>query len=406
MLYDYDNNRYAQGKVIAALDEAFASSAAPEYDLAPVLEGIDYEKIEVLFHSNNAEEESGAGDIILIYLKNKNKAAVLGAIEILSKNPYVLYAEPDYLETMHVVPSDPLFQKLWGTKKVGAPLAWNYSTGSPRVSVGVIDTGIDYRHPDVRSNMWASPDGRLQNGWNFADNSRNSMDIDGHGTHVAGTIGAVGNNGIGMTGICWDVRVVSMKFGLDVASAVAAIDFANRFDIPILNSSWGGRAYSKALKQAIEAYDGLFIASAGNNGTNNDIDPIYPASYDCDNILSVAATNPDDTLARFSNYGVNSVDIAAPGTNILSLGLRGTYTPKNGTSMSAPHVAGAAALLKAYMPHLSALTLKHMILSSAVKSPYLDGKLVTGGMLNVNAMFVLADYLKKKHQEKNCEMDG
>ena len=173
--------------------------------------------------------------------------------------------------------------------------------------------------------MWTTWNGRLIYGWNFADNSSDSMDLDGHGSHVAGTIGAVGNNRIGITGVCWQVRVAALKFGLDVASAIAAIDFANYYKISILNASWGGRAYSQALKDAIDQYDGLFVASAGNDGTNNDVDPMYPASYDCKNIISVAAVDPYDTLARFSNYGLKTVDIAAPGTNILSLDLAGEY---------------------------------------------------------------------------------
>lgn len=383
-----DYKRYAAGKVVVALNKSNAPMTEPEYAFSPVLDGIDYEKAEVIFHSK--EDEGDVGEIILLYLKNKNQAAVLDAIEKLSANPNVAYAEPDYLEKLHVVSNDPLFRQLWGTKRIQAPLAWEYTTGSAEVAVGVIDSGIDYTHPDIRGNMWASPNRQLINGWNFAGNYRNSMDTNGHGTHVAGTIGAVGNNCIGMTGVCWRVKVVSMKFGLDIASAIAAIDFANLFEIPILNASWGGRAYSRSLKYAIDHYNGLFIASAGNDGTNNDLDPVFPASYNSDNIISVAASDPADTLARFSNRGVRSVDIAAPGTNILSLDLSGGYSPKNGTSMAAPHVAGAAALLKAYRPDLSSLDLKEILLASAVKKSALAGKVWTGGLLDVNAMFELA----------------
>lgn len=386
---------YAAGKVIVALNRTGGPSTGPRYDLHRILEGLDYEKAELLFHSEKAYGDQDTGDILLIYLKNKHPSAVLDAIETLSGNPFISYAEPDYLETLHVVPNDPLYNQLWGTKKIDASLAWNFTTGSSKVSVGVIDTGIDFRHPDIRRNMWVSPNGRLANGWNFADNNRYSIDTDGHGTHVAGTVGAVGNNCIGITGICQHVKVVSMKFGLDVASAIAAISFANRFSIPILNASWGGRAYSRALKDAIEKYDGLFIASAGNSAEDNDVTPVYPASYDCDNIISVAATTPDNTLARFSNYGAESVDLAAPGTDILSLGLQREYSTQNGTSMAAPHVAGAAALLKSYLPNLTTLDLKDMILSSAVKTPCLAGKVSTGGILNVHAMFERMNRLRR-----------
>lgn len=379
------NNTYEAGKVIAALNE----NPALEHDINAALDGVDYEKVELIFRSDK-EEKSNTGDLLLIYLNDKEESAVFDAIETLLSNPYILYAEPDYIEDLHLMPNDPLYRQLWGTRKIEASSAWNYTVGSNEVAVGVIDTGIDYRHPDIRENMWVSPDGRLANGWNFADNNRNPIDLDGHGTHVAGTIGAVGNNHIGVTGICWDVKVVALKFGLDIASAIAAINFANQYDIPILNSSWGGRVYSPALKHAIEQYRGLFIASAGNNGENNDEYPVYPASFDCDNIISVAATNPDDDLTRFSNYGIGTVDLAAPGIDILSLGLDDEYSGQNGTSMSAPHVAGAAALLKSYIPEISVSALKYIILASVVKHRSLADKITTGGVLNVNDMFQLA----------------
>lgn len=279
----------------------------------------------------------------------------------------------------------------YGEHKELIPLAWEYSTGSNQVAVGVIDSGIDYNHPDIKKNMWSTRG--LINGWNFVDNNEYPIDTTGHGTHVAGTIGAVGNNEIGITGICWDVKVVALKFDLDVASAVAAIYFANQFEIPILNASWGGPADSQTLKYAIEHYNGLFIASAGNSGMNNDLNPIYPASYDMDNLISVAATDQNNELTVFSNYGEKSVDIAAPGIDILSLGLYNEYSIQNGTSMSAPHVAGAAALLKSYIPNISILDLKKIILSSALKVSNLNGKILTSGILNVGAMFELAKHL-------------
>lgn len=384
-------NKYEMGKVIAAVNNNIPFAEVEVY-ISLALEEIEYEKIEVIFSYDMEIGKNDAENIILIYLKEKNPATVVEAVKKLSVSPYIIYAEPDYLEEMHLISNDPLYKYLWGVQKINTPLAWNYTTGSSEVVVGVIDTGIDYNHQDIRDNMWISPNEKLFYGWNFADNNDNSIDTDGHGSHVAGTIGAVGNNGIGITGVCWNVRVASLKFGLDIASAIAAINFANSFNIQILNASWGGRAYSYSLKYAIDHYNGLFIASAGNNGTDNDIEPIYPASYDSDNIISVAATDPYDTLARFSNYGIESVDIAAPGTDILSLDLDGEYSPLNGTSMAAPHVAGAAALLKAYLPSISTSSLKNIILSSVNKSHDLEGKIFTGGLLDVKAMFDLANY--------------
>lgn len=385
------NNNYELGKVIVALNINITSKDVLDYYIDLVLDGIDYEKAEIIFHSKNTESLNEGTNIVLIYLKDKNPRAVTNAVAKLSSSPYIVYAEPDYIEEMHIISNDPLYNQLWGIQKINAPLAWDYTTGDSSISVGVIDTGIDQNHPDIRENMWTTWNGRLIYGWNFADNSSDSMDLDGHGSHVAGTIGAVGNNRIGITGVCWQVRVAALKFGLDVASAIAAIDFANYYKISILNASWGGRAYSQALKDAIDQYDGLFVASAGNDGTNNDVDPMYPASYDCKNIISVAAVDPYDTLARFSNYGLKTVDIAAPGTNILSLDLAGEYSPLNGTSMAAPHVAGAAALLKSSMPNISTITLKRIILSSAMENPELKGKILTGGILDMETMFKLAN---------------
>lgn len=371
------NNNYELGKVIVALNINITSKDVLDYYIDLVLDGIDYEKAEIIFHSKNTESLNEGTNIVLIYLKDKNPHAVTNAVAKLSSSPYIVYAEPDYIEEMHIISNDPLYNQLWGIQKINAPLAWDYTTGDSSISVGVIDTGIDQNHPDIRENMWTTWNGRLIYGWNFADNSSDSMDLDGHGSHVAGTIGAVGNNRIGITGVCWQVRVAALKFGLDVASAIAAIDFANYYKISILNASWGGRAYSQALKDAIDQYDGLFVASAGNDGTNNDVDPMYPASYDCKDIISVAAVDSYDTLDRFSNYGLKTVDIAAPGTNILSLDLAGEYSPLNGTSMAAPHVAGAAALLKSSMPNISTITLKRIILSSAMENPELKGKILT-----------------------------
>jgi subtilisin family serine protease len=240
-------------------------------------------------------------------------------------------------------------------------------------------------------------------GWDFyvdadtqSNNPMQNRHANDHGTHVAGTIGAVGNNFIGVTGVCWNVELASLKIGncfINLAAAIESIDYANRKGIEILNNSWGGCTYSPTLRFVIGQYDGLFIASAGNNGTNNDLLPIYPASYDNNNIISVAATNQCDVLAPFSNYGIKSVDIAAPGTDILSTSLHGEYSYQNGTSMAAPHVAGAAALLKSYKPGLTVSEIKKIILSSADKYPELEGKILTGGILNVNAMIETANLL-------------
>ena len=385
MNIDYDNN-FEAGKIIVSLNKNINYFESQTY-YAVVLNRIEYEKSEVIFHS-----KGNTGDILLVYLKNKDKSAVIDAVSKLSADPNVSCAEPDYLLDMHDHPNDPYYTYLWGLHKIKVSSAWDCIKGTADVVVGVTDSGIDYEHPDIKDNMWISPNGQC--GWNFLYDNGNSMDTSGHGTHTAGTIGATGNNSIGITGICWNVKIASLKIGdtrIDLAAAIASIDFANENCIPILNNSWGGRRYSPGLKIAIEQYDGLFIASAGNNGTNNDIIPNYPSCFDCDNIISVAASTPDNSLASFSNYGVKSVDIAAPGIDILSLALHGGYSYSNGTSMAAPHVSGAAALLKSYIPHLTVSDIKNIILLGADSNDNLEGK-VSGGILNVKKMFDIANF--------------
>ncbi|MCL2202671.1 MAG: S8 family serine peptidase [Defluviitaleaceae bacterium] len=383
MLTERDN--FEAGKLIIATNRHY-----PYYNATvchdSILDGIDYTAVHTIFPAT--ECGSGIGDILLVYLTCQKKSTVLSTIGKLSCNPRVVHAEPSYLFSSQIIPNDPYFGYLWGLENVNAPLGWNYTVGSGDMVVGVVDSGIDYRHPDVRDNMWVSPDGH--HGRNFFDNNDNTMDITGHGTHVAGTIGATGNNAIGIAGVCWQVKLASLKIGdadFGLAAAIAAIHYANENNIPILNNSWGGGYASPTLKHVIDNYNGLFVASAGNSGADSDVLPEYPAAFDNGNILSVASTNPDDTLSAFSNYGARTVDIAAPGADILSLSLHGEYSTQRGTSMSAPHVAGAAALLLSYMPGLTPLENKQLILDSAAVRPWLQGKLVTGGVLDIQAMF-------------------
>lgn len=385
---------FEEGKVIIALNKNFNAN------VNEIFNEIDIEKIEVIFNTSKTNFDTNIGDIVLVYLKKKEKKEVITAIQKLLSNPYVVFAEPDYYYDLDVIPNDPDFGYLWGLQKVQAPFAWNNTTGNYHVVVGVLDSGIDDNHPDLRGNLWISSNGQFFNGWNFIKNNNQPTDETGHGTHVAGTIGAIGNNFIGVTGVCWNVQLASFKIGnnrIDLAAAIHAINFSNRNHIPILNNSWGGRTYSPILKYAIEQYNGLFVASAGNSNSNNDLYPSYPASYDCDNIISVAASTPENTLSSFSNYGVKSVDIAAPGVNILSTTLNGEYSNKNGTSMAAPHVSGAAALLKSYMPFLTTWEMKQIILLSNTKSVYLTNRILTEGVLNINSMFNMANFFYKNY---------
>ena len=390
----FNDNDFELGKVIVALTKNFNKVNLFTCNINHIFDGINIEKIEYLFYSDKTDTNSNMGDIILIYLKNKEKMAVINTVYKLLNNPYVVYAEPDYLYEPDIIPNDPDFKYLWGMTNIKSPFAWNYTTGNYQTVVGVLDSGIDANHPDLKDNLWSQE--HFFNGWDFVNNSNYPIDVTGHGTHVAGTIGAVGNNCIGVTGVCWNIQIASFKIGdnrIELAAAIAAIYFSNMMNIPILNNSWGGRTFSPILKYAIEHYNGLFIASAGNSSSNNDLLPSYPASYNSDNIISVAASTPENTLSSFSNYGFKSVDIAAPGTNILSTSFDGEYSYKNGTSMAAPHVAGAAALLKSYMPFLTTLEIKYIILLSGTKYPSLANKLLTGGILNVDSMIKLANFL-------------
>ena len=279
-------------------------------------------------------------------------------------------SEPNYEWELTATPNDPDFSLLWGMNNtaqsggtndtdIDAVEAWDTETGDNTLVVGVIDTGIDGDHEDLAANMHPTL------GYDFINGDDNADDDHGHGTHVAGTIAAVGNNGIGVSGVAWNVQLVPLKIfnagGFTSTSAIlGAINYAINNDIKITNNSWGGGGYSQVLYNTIlnaQHAGHLFIAAAGNYAQNNDVSPFYPASYDLDNIISVAASDHNDNLASFgwvgSHYGGTSVDIAAPGKDIYSTTIGDTYDYKSGTSMAAPHVAGAAALLWSYCPNLS-----------------------------------------------------
>ncbi|MGH6692241.1 MAG: S8 family serine peptidase, partial [Gammaproteobacteria bacterium] len=328
-------------------------------------------------------------------------------------------------------PNDPSFGELWGLHNTGqvsnvffpgvvgadidAVAAWDLSTGSTALVVAVIDTGIDYTHPDLAPNMWSAPTeftvtvggqsitcAAGTHGFNAITRRCDPMDDHNHGTHVSGTIGAVGNNGQGVAGINWNARLMALKF-LDeqgsgtIADAIAAVEFAiaakqafqitDGADVRVLSASWGGSAGSQALLDQIDAAndsDMLFVAAAGNNGSDNDISPFFPASYSAPNLVTVAASTFDDTLAYFSNYGHASVHLAAPGDWILSTTIGNTYAYLSGTSMAAPHVSGAAALVLSLCA-IDTATLRETLLGTVDHVPDLEDVTVTGGRLNLNS---------------------
>jgi subtilisin family serine protease len=347
------------------------------------------------------------------------------AVERLEAEPGVLYAEPNHHRTAAAMPNDSYFPELWGLHNSGQPVggatgtpdadvdgpeAWDVATGDPAVTVGIVDSGVSRTHPDLGPNMWANPGetgaGRDSNlvdddrngyvddafGWDWVDSDADPSDLHGHGTHVAGTVGARGGNGTGVTGVAWRVALMALRV-LDengsgtVADAVEAYAYAGRKGARVLNASFGGPGFSRAEYDSLLSIPGvLFVAAAGNDGQDNDSVPQFPCNYELPNVVCVAATGQRDTLAGFSNYGARTVDLAAPGVRILST-WPGGYAYSSGTSMAAPHVSGAAALAFA-RPGATSQSVKGALYAGADPLPSLAGRTATGGRLNAYATLV------------------
>lgn len=392
-----DTNNYSAARILVSFTDPNASN-----NVAPLANGLQWGRTFSLVPGLR-ELSVGAG------------WSVTQALSTVRSLRNVAYAEPDYRVTADATPNDTSFGSLWGLNNIGqsggrsdadvdAPEAWNTSTGSGNFVVGIIDTGIDYNHPDLAANMWTNPGEIAGNGidddrngyvddlrgYDFANNDADPMDDNGHGTHVAGTIGAVGNNGVGVTGVNWRVKMAALKF-LDASGsgytsdAVRALDYAVAKGIRVTNNSWGGGGDSSSLRTAIQRAQtagSIFVAAAGNDGQNTDVTVSYPASYSYDNIVSVAATDRNDALASFSNYGATTVDIAAPGVSILSTTPNNTYSTYNGTSMATPHVTGVVALVWDRNPTWTYRQVINQVLSTADPVTGLSGKVATGGRLN------------------------
>lgn len=358
------------------------------------------------------------------------------AVEALRRDPRVQYAELDAVwhvdlaSNRATTPNDERFAEQWGLENVGQPVnghpggtpgvdidarsAWAIGRGGEDVVVAVIDSGVDYRHEDLAANMWTN-EGEIPgngidddnngvvddvHGFNATDeSSAGDPDDDlGHGTHVAGIVGAEGDNQTGVAGVNWTTRVMALKFlgptgGGMTSDAIACIDYmlkmkARGVDIRVANCSWGSTERSQALGDAIDqaVKQGiLFVCAAGNDGVDCDRVPHYPSSYDSDGIVSVAALTPNDSLASFSNYGKSSVDIAAPGVDVLSTLPEGSYGFASGTSMASPFVAGVAALVASTEPGMSIKDLRAHVLGGAVGVPDFASRLLTGGRLSGSA---------------------
>ena len=381
--------------------------------------GISEEKKSSLHNKHGAKKIKDFRSLRVEHVKLKKGMSVEEAIKSYKADPDVEYAEPNYVVSVQTIPNDTRFSELWGLYNIGwcggtpgvdirAPEAWDITTGSSDVVVAVIDTGVDYNHEDLAANIWVNTaeipgNGIDDDGNGYIDDiygidtynhDTNPMDDYNHGTHVSGTIGAVGNNNLGVAGINWNVKIIGCKSisasgsGYD-SGVIECLQYIRALkdrgvNIIATNNSWGcSDCYSSALYDAINAQrDILFIAAAGNDGCNTDKDVFYPAGYYLPNILSVASTDNTDSLARGSNYGRRSVHLGAPGKGIHSTVRNNSYGSYEGTSMAASHVTGVAALLKSHSPARGPYEIKNLLLSGGEDIASMDENTITGKRLD------------------------
>lgn len=358
------------------------------------------------FEKLTNEDVDSFRSILYIELEETGKANVLAAIKQLETNEDYLYVGPDHYVYMCATPNDEDYSQQWGLPKISAPTAWDTRTKAiSSVHVGVVDTGIQANHPDLVNQIYSSKHRDFTTG--VTDGTivavENLVDPNGHGTHVAGIIGAQGDNSIGGTGVCWDINLISLRvLGSDgsgnVSHIVNAINYAQTANIDILNMSLGTTSYNGALETAISNYTGLIVAAAGNNNKNTDDTRHYPSSFTdtYDNVISVGASDSNDERSNWngfsnlwgllgsskSNYGKTTVDIFAPGTDIYSTLRNGKYGEMSGTSMAAPYVTGVAALMMSIRTNLTPADVKHMINYTSDTKSALTDLCVSGGRLN------------------------
>ncbi|MCS1408928.1 MAG: Thermophilic serine proteinase [Verrucomicrobia subdivision 3 bacterium] len=347
-----------------------------------------------------------------------------GLVQELEASGLFDYVEPDYVWEVYRSPSDAAFESgiLWGLRNTGsfdidieAEAAWDITTGSRDVIVGVLDTGVRYSHQDLENQMWENPEevpgnGEDDDGNGYVDDifginaivdSGDPLDDDGHGSHVAGILGASANDSGDMVGVAWDLRIMGLKVlgtnGGTTSDVIQGFEYGIEHGCRIINASLGGGAFSQGFFDVIaegQRRGVLLVASAGNENSNNDIFPSYPANYNLDNVISVAAMDRFGEITEFSNFGLHTVDIAAPGEDIFSLDIENdsAYQARDGTSMAAPHVSGVAALVLGAFPEATVHEVRERILSSAIEEPAFFGKVATGGRVSaLGALSVTGD---------------
>jgi len=377
-------------------------------------------RLPLIAQQQDIEVSRSIGSNGAVLLRSRSKSAG-ELITNLAADQDVVFVEPNYVVQAVLTPNDPNFNLLWGLKNnnvpgadINAAAAWDVTTGSTANVVGVVDTGVLYTHPDLAANMWSAPTsftvtfGAQQitcaagtHGFRVINGARSCAPVDDHfhGTHVSGTIGAVGNNNQGVVGVNWTASIMALKFlsssgSGSIADAIDVIAFARQAkqifgaqaNVRVLNNSWGGGGFSQAMLNEINAAnqaDMLFVAAAGNDNANNNLIPFYPANYNAPNVVSVAATTITDARSSFSNYGSSTVHLGAPGSNVYSTTLNNSYTYASGTSMASPHVAGAAALILSVC-NLNTAGLKANILNNVDPIASMAGMTITGGRLDVN----------------------
>lgn len=436
-------NNLQKTAIVGALGAAFTAQAATHYKgvelagselIVKLKAGQANSFLSVKSHKGMTVKENlnvSFGDYMLVNVPASK--SMDSAINYLNGLPEVEYAEPNYklsigssFEGEESTPRDAEFVKLWGLQNrgnneptrsgdisstpgtVGADVnalqAWNITKGSRDVTIAVIDTGVDYNHPDLKNQMWINEaeangtegidddgNGFVDDihGYDFANNDGDPRDGHSHGTHCAGTIGAE-HNSIGVAGVMANVKIVGVKFLTDsgsgsTANAIKSVDYATKLNVDIMSNSWGGGGFSQALKDAISrAKDAgiLFVAAAGNSSSDNDSRPHYPSNYDVENVISVAAHNAQDSLASFSCYGKRTVHVAAPGRNIMSTVKNGGYAVYSGTSMATPHVSGVLGLLLAKEGRSGVGEIRERLMKSSVYVASYKKKTISEGRVD------------------------